>query len=79
MYLYYLQNGKCAYTGEPLNLKDASIDHIIPRSLVKDDSFDNLVLVKDTVTNQRKTDEYPLNFDIIQKQKPLWLKLKEMV
>ncbi len=76
MYLYYLQNGKCAYTGEPLNLKDASIDHIIPRSLVKDDSFDNLVLVKDTVTNQRKTDEYPLNFDIIQKQKPLWLKLK---
>ena len=34
------------------------------------------MLVKDTVTNQRKTDEYPLNFDIIQKQKPLWLKLK---
>ncbi len=76
MYLYYLQNGKCAYTGEPLDLKIASIDHIIPRSLVKDDSFDNLVLVKDTTTNLRKTDEYPLNFDIIQKQKPLWSKLK---
>ena len=44
MYLYYLQNGKCAYTGEPLDLKIASIDHIIPRSLVKDDSFDNLCL-----------------------------------
>lgn len=48
MFLYYTQNGKCAYSGKPLNLNDLNlyqIDHILPQSLIKDDSIDNTVLV----------------------------------
>lgn len=77
MYLYYLQNGKCAYTGEPINLKDADIDHIIPQSLKKDDSFDNLVLVK-SKENKKKDDQYPLDLDVIRRQKPFWKQLKDI-
>ena len=56
LYLYFTQNGKCMYTGEPLNIEELSlyqIDHIIPRSYIKDDSLDNLVLVT-TKANQLK-------------------------
>ncbi len=49
VYLYYLQNGKCLYSGKPLTLSELSntcdIDHIIPQSYIKDDSFDNKALV----------------------------------
>lgn len=59
LYLYYLQMGKCMYSGESLNIDMLStyeIDHIIPRSLIKDDSIDNKVLViKDK--NQRKAND----------------------
>ena len=52
LYLYYTQFGKCMYTGEPISLDSLydnniyDIDHIFPRSKVKDDSLDNRVLVK---------------------------------
>ena len=51
LYLYFTQMGKCMYSGEPILLDDLmkdtyDIDHIIPQSVIKDDSFDNLVLVK---------------------------------
>lgn len=59
LYLYYLQMGKCMYSGESLNIDMLStyeIDHIIPRSLIKDESIDNKVLViKDK--NQRKAND----------------------
>ncbi|MBW6409669.1 type II CRISPR RNA-guided endonuclease Cas9 [Clostridium weizhouense] len=48
LYLYCMQRGKCMYSGRPLeisNLIDYEVDHIIPRSLIKDDSFSNKVLV----------------------------------
>lgn len=62
--LYFRQLGKCAYSGETICPHEISqtcqIDHIIPRSLVKDDSVDNKVLVlKDT--NQIKGDIYPID------------------
>ena len=43
--LYYTQMGRCAYTGNiidlnQLNTDNYDIDHIYPRSLTKDDSFD---------------------------------------
>ena len=62
LYLYFLQRGKCAYSGEPLQIENLSlyhIDHIVPQSVVKDDSIDNMVLVKQS-ENERKLDEYPL-------------------
>ena len=78
-YLYFLQNGKCAYTGEPLDiendLKDREIDHILPRSLTKDDSLDNTVLVL-RKENQRKLDDYPISPDIQNRMRPIWMSLK---
>ena len=50
LYLYYTQFGKCMYTGESIDISDLfnqniyDIDHIFPRSKVKDDSLDNRVL-----------------------------------
>lgn len=48
LFLYFIQEGKCLYTGTPLNIEDLSnceIDHIIPRTLIKDNSIDNKALV----------------------------------
>ena len=64
LYLYFNQLGRCAYSGEVIKLEELSsnlydVDHIIPRSLKKDDSLDNKVLVKRT-KNAEKTDIYPL-------------------
>ena len=66
LYLYYTQFGKCMYTGESIDISDLfnqniyDIDHIFPRSKVKDDSLDNRVLVKRTV-NSHKDNDYPLD------------------
>lgn len=66
LYLYYIQNGRCMYTGEPIELDDLfndnlyDIDHIYPRHYVKDDNLsNNMVLVKKTC-NAYKSDDYPL-------------------
>ena len=78
-YLYFLQNGKCAYTGDPLDiendLRDSEIDHILPRSLTKDDSLDNTVLVL-RKENQRKLDDYTIAPDIQNHMRPIWTSLK---
>lgn len=66
LYLYYLQMGKCMYSGEHIDLSNLmndnlyDIDHIYPRHFVKDDSLENnLVLVKKEINNH-KSDEFPL-------------------
>lgn len=74
LYLYFLQYGKCLYSGKPININELStceIDHIIPRSLIKDDSFDNLALVYKEY-NQRKSDGLTLDAEIINNQKKFW-------
>lgn len=81
LYLYYTQMGRCAYTGEVidislLNTDNYDIDHIYPRSLTKDDSFDNLVLCKRTA-NAQKSDTYPIAEGIQKVQKPFWNFLKQ--
>ena len=81
LYLYYTQMGHCAYTGETidialLNTDNYDIDHIYPRSLTKDDSFDNLVLCKRTA-NAKKSDSYPIAEDVQKAQKPFWTFLKQ--
>ncbi|MDO4780950.1 MAG: type II CRISPR RNA-guided endonuclease Cas9 [Candidatus Saccharibacteria bacterium] len=73
--LYFRQLGKCAYSGKPINPGEISqtcqIDHIIPRSLVKDDSIDNKVLVL-SAENQRKRESYPLDPEVVKHQVALW-------
>ena len=87
LYLYYTQKGKCMYTGESidlsfiLNKKDSvaslyDIDHIYPRSITKDDSLDNLVLVKKNI-NIELSDTYPLDISIQNKMFSFWKELKE--
>lgn len=75
-YLYFLQLGKCAYSGRPIDLKnrlsDYDIDHIIPQAKVKDDSFDNMVLVESRL-NKEKSDNYPLPSNL--RQEVLWKSL----
>lgn len=75
-YLYFLQLGKCAYSGRPIDLNnklsDYDIDHIIPQARVKDDSFDNMVLVESKL-NKEKSDTYPLPSNL--RQITLWKSL----
>ncbi len=66
LYLYYTQLGKCMYSGKSIDLDKLlssnvyDIDHIYPRSLTKDDSFENLVLVDRDLNQHVKKDNYPL-------------------
>lgn len=53
LYLYFTQMGRCMYTGESIDLEELlqgndkwDRDHIYPQSKIKDDSIDNLVLVR---------------------------------
>ena len=74
LYLYFTQNGKCMYSGKPLDISSLSsyqIDHIIPQSYVKDDSLDNLVLVI-SAYNQRKLDSLLIDDKIQQNMKSRW-------
>lgn len=65
LFLYFIQEGKCLYSGEPLNIEDIEnqslyeVDHIIPRTLIKDDSIDNKALVL-RKCNQDKKASYVL-------------------
>lgn len=81
LFLYCLQFGKCAYSGEQINLTELlssntkyDVDHIYPRSKVKDDSLDNKVLVLKEY-NARKSNEM-LSSSVQQKMRPFWQILK---
>ena len=80
LYLYYLQRGRCMYTENEIdvellmsgNLK-WDIDHIYPRSKIKDDSIDNMVLVEKD-ENSRKDNEL-LSADIRKRMRGTWKSL----
>ena len=83
LYLYYTQLGKCMYSGEKIDLTKLlnddttyDIDHIYPRSKIKDNSLDNRVLVC-SMYNRDKTDRYPINDDIRTKMQSFWAMLRE--
>lgn len=82
IFLYFLQNGRCLYSGKEIDLNspDIEIDHIIPRSYTKDNSLDNLALVLKK-ENQRKKDNLLLSENIIHKNKEWWdyLKRKQLM
>ena len=86
LFLYYTQMGKCMYSGEKIELSNLfnnnlyDIDHIYPRSLVKDDSLNNRVLVKKEI-NAKKTDVYPVDSEIRTKMHSFWQYLfsKELI
>ena len=79
LYLYYTQKGKCIYSGDRIELSELANtnmydrDHIYPQSKTKDDSFDNLVLVKKGL-NSNKGDRI-VDSDIQNKMRPFWKEL----
>ncbi|MDU5106304.1 type II CRISPR RNA-guided endonuclease Cas9 [Clostridium sp.] len=80
LYLYYTQMGRCMYSGDPIalsELSDTTIydrDHIYPQSLTKDDSLDNLVLVKKTINATKNNDVISIN--VQNKMKNFWKELR---
>lgn len=79
LFLYFMQLGKCMYSGEKISLNELGtklydIDHIFPRSKVKDDSADNRVLVKSEL-NHDKGDVYPIKPEIQNKMISFWTTL----
>ena len=81
LYLYFSQMGRCMYSGENIHLEDLfnsniyDIDHIYPRSLTKDDSWNNLVLVRKDI-NGAKSNDYPLPSDVRTSRYAFWTLLK---
>lgn len=76
LFLYYLQLGKCMYTGESIDITQLksryNIEHIYPQSLVKDDSvLNNLVLVNSEANGEKK-DTYPIKSEIREKMTFFW-------
>lgn len=83
MYLYYMQKGKCMYTGEEIDLDELmvangkyDIDHIYPRHFVKDDSLENNLVLVNKNSNAYKSDDYPLTMQTQSSMKEHWKYLK---
>ncbi|WP_059376523.1 type II CRISPR RNA-guided endonuclease Cas9 [Fructobacillus pseudoficulneus] len=80
LYLYFIQQGKDMYTGQPINIDklstDYDIDHIIPQAYTKDDSIDNRVLVS-RPENARKSDSASYTTEVRAAAGGLWKALKK--
>lgn len=80
--LYFMQRGKCMYSGKPIDINQLSnaglyeVDHIIPRSYIKDDSFENKALVLREF-NQRKTDSMLLDDGVRRNMAGYWRSLHD--
>ncbi len=81
LFLYFLQEGKSLYSGTSLDinkLNEYEIDHIVPRTLIKDNSIDNLALVT-REENQNKAASFVLPEIYRSKtQKKRWSHLREL-
>lgn len=76
LFLYFMQLGKCMYSGVPLDIEKLkmdiyNVDHIYPQSKVKDDSLNNKVLVLSEINGDKK-DVYPVNETIRNKMSVYW-------
>lgn len=75
--LYFMQGGKSLYSGKDIDINQLhdiakyQVDHIIPQSYVKDDSFDNkaLVLIGE---NQEKSNQMLIDEAIRRKMRTRW-------
>lgn len=76
LFLYYMQLGRCMYSGESIDLSRLTtdtydIDHIYPQSKVKDDSINNRILVLSSA-NGVKSDRYPVEASVRAKMGEFW-------
>lgn len=76
VFLYYLQHGKSLYSGEKLDIHSLDkyeVDHIIPQSVIKDDSIENKALVKKIENQEKGNGLVPSKYR--NQQKTVWKKL----
>lgn len=86
LYLYFTQLGRDMYTAEPIDIneinnnKEYDIDHILPQSLIKDDSISNRVLVNKRL-NHNKSDKFIFESIDVSKNIPFYKMLldKELI
>ena len=83
LFLYYMQLGRCMYSGtsielEKLGTKAYDIDHIYPQAYVKDDSIINNKVLVLSEENGAKSDQYPIAENIRSKMHGYWTFLKEV-
>ena len=79
VFLYFIQLGKSLYSGEKLDinrLNEYEVDHIMPQSLIKDDSIDNKALVLKE-ENQKKRDSLILPKEYRNKCTKWWTHLRK--
>lgn len=77
LFLYYMQLGKCMYTGTPIRLEELNtklydIDHIYPQAYITDDSIINNKVLVLSEENGKKSDIYPIASDIRHRMTPFW-------
>lgn len=85
IFLYFIQLGRCLYTGDPISLESVisgdgtyNIEHIYPRSFVKDDSILNNKILVNSKANGDKSDAYPIAADIQNKMRGYWSHLNKL-
>lgn len=81
LFLYYMQLGKCMYSGQPIDLAKLgdgtyNIDHIYPQSIVKDDSLLNNKVLVLSEYNHSKGDTYPVPSEWRKNMFSFWQMLK---
>ena len=83
LYLYYMQRGKCMYSGNAIDINallhtnNYDIDHIYPQSVTKDDSLDNNMVLVERNYNKEKLGKYPISREWQSKMKPFWGMLRD--
>ncbi|MCF0111201.1 MAG: type II CRISPR RNA-guided endonuclease Cas9, partial [Erysipelotrichaceae bacterium] len=82
LFLYYMQLGKCMYTGNPIEISmlydgTVNIEHIYPQAKVKDDSILNNEVLVMSKENGQKSDTYPVAAEIRSSMRGYWKYLKD--
>ena len=82
LYLYYMQKGRCMYTGNRISLEELlnnnlkyDIDHIYPRHYVKDDSLENNLVLVEKESNGHKSDTFPIENTVQNERLGFWKEL----
>lgn len=82
LYLYFRQAGKSLYSGKPIDIAriasaDYCIDHILPRSVRRDESLDNKALVMSAESLDRRGSTL-IPQPVQRKMAPFWMQLRRV-
>lgn len=85
LFLYFIQLGKCLYTNDAIEDIESvissggryNIEHIYPRSFVKDDSVINNMILVDSKVNGEKNNVFPISSEIQNKMRGYWTYLNK--